>query len=175
MAAAQKCYQGPADRHWEPAPDFQVGQQVFIKAENIRTTRPSKKLSEKYLGPFDIIAHPGTHSFTLQLPEHLCAIHPVFHVSQLEPSVPNTIPNHTQPPPPPVKINDDIEYKIAKILDSKIDNWRKCKLLYYVWWAGYEGTDEENSWLLANELDHVQEVISDFHTRYPNKPGPLPL
>ena len=83
MAKAQARYQGPADRRREPAPDFQVGQQVYVSAEHIRTTRPSKKLSEKYLGPFDIIARPGTHSFTLQLPEHLCAIHPVFHVSQL--------------------------------------------------------------------------------------------
>jgi len=174
MAAAQKRYQGPADRRREPAPDFRVGQQVYVRAENISTTRPSKKLSEKYLGPFKIIAHPGTHSFTLRLPEHLRAIHPVFHVSQLEPSLPNTIPNRTQPPPPPVEINDDIEYEIAEILDSKIDNRRKCKLLYFVRWAGYEGTDEENSWLPANELDHAQEIVLDFHTRYPNKPGPLP-
>jgi hypothetical protein len=104
-------------------PDFQT---------LISTTRPSKKLSEKYLGPFEIIACPGSHLVTLWLPEHLHAIHPVFHVSQLEPSVPNTIPNCTQPPPPPVEIDDDIEYKIAEILDSKIDNRCKCKLLYYV-------------------------------------------
>ena len=175
MAAAQRHYQGPVDRRREPAPDFRVGQQVYVRTANISTTRPSKKLSEKYLGPFEIIARPGTHSFTLRLPEHLRAIHPVFHVSQLEPSVPNTIPNCTQPPPPPVEINDDIEYEIAEILDSKIDNRRKCKLLYFVRWAGYEGTDEENSWLPANELDHAQEVVMDFHSRYPNKPGPLPL
>jgi hypothetical protein len=108
MAAAQKCYQGPADRQREPAPDFHIGQQVYVCTENISTTRLSKKLS------------------------HLHAIHPVFHVSQLKPSVPNTIPNRTQPPPPPVDINDDIEYEIAKILDSKNDNQRKCKLLYFV-------------------------------------------
>jgi hypothetical protein len=39
-----------------PAPDFKVGEQVFVKAENICTTRLSKKLSEKNLGPYDIIA-----------------------------------------------------------------------------------------------------------------------
>ena len=173
MAKAQTCYQGPADRRREPTPDFQVGQQVYVSAEHIRTTRPSKKLSEKYLGPFDIIACPGTHSFTLWLPEHLCAIHPVFHVSQLEPLVPNTIPNHTQPPPPPVEINGEIEYKIAEILDSKINDRRRCKLLYYVKWSGYEGTDEETSWLPATELEHAQELVSDFHSRYLWKPGPL--
>ena len=49
------------------------------------------------------------------------AIHPVFHVSQLELSTPNTIPNRIQPPQPPVEVDANIEYKIAGILDSKLD------------------------------------------------------
>jgi hypothetical protein len=56
LSATQKCYQGPTDCQWTPAPDFKVGKQAFVKAENIRTTCPSKKLSEKSLGPFNIIA-----------------------------------------------------------------------------------------------------------------------
>ena len=95
MAKAQECYQGPADHQWSPTPDFQVGQQVYVSAEHIHTTQPSKKLTEKYLGPFDVIAQPGTHSVTLQLSNHLRAIYPVFHLSQLEPLVPNTIPHCT--------------------------------------------------------------------------------
>jgi hypothetical protein len=122
LSATQKHYQGPADCRRTPAPAFKVGEQAFAKAENIRTTHPSKKLSEKSLGPFDIIARPGTHSVTLRLPDHLCTIHPVFHVSQLEPATPNTIPNCTQPPPPLIEIDGEIEYEIAAILDSKIDN-----------------------------------------------------
>jgi hypothetical protein len=113
LSAAQKCYQGPTDRQQTPAPDFKVGEQAFVKAENICTTCPSTKLSEKSLGPFDIIARPGTHSVTLRLPDHLRAIHPVFHVSQLEPATPNTILNHTQPLPPPIEIDGEIEYEIA--------------------------------------------------------------
>ena len=71
----------------------------------------------------------------------------------LEPSIPNFIPKHTQPSPPPITIDDKLEYEISKILDSKLDNQRGvCKLLYLVKWSGYEGTDEETSWLLANEL-----------------------
>jgi hypothetical protein len=175
LSAAQKCYQGPVDRQQTPAPDFKVGKQAFVKAENIRTTHPSKKLSEKSLGPFDIIARPGTHSVTLRLPDHLHAIHPVFHVSQLEPAAPNTILNRTQPPPPPIEIDGKIEYEIAAILDSKINNRWKCRLLYFVRWAGYEGTDEEHSWLPATELKHAQELLSDFHAQYPRKPGPLPI
>jgi hypothetical protein len=56
----------------------------------------------------------------LQLPKQLCTIHPIFHVSQLEPSVLNTILNCTQLPPPPIKVDDDLEYEIAKILNMKL-------------------------------------------------------
>jgi len=49
------------------------------------------------------------------------SIHPVFHVSQLEPVTPNTIPNCIQPPLPPVEVNGEPEYEISEILDSKLD------------------------------------------------------
>ena len=121
MAAAQKRYQGPADARRSPAPDFKVSDQVYVKAKYFRSTRPSKKLSEKNLGPYPIIAQVGTLSFTIRFPASMRAVHPVFHVSQLEPAMPNTIPNRSQPPPPPVKVHGKPEYKITEILDSKLD------------------------------------------------------
>src|SRR5712692_393125 len=102
------------------------------------------------------------HSRTLQLPNTMRAVHPVFHVSQLEPSVPNMIPNRVQPPPLPIEIDGETEYEIAEILDSKIDRRQcNCKLLYLVCWLGYEGTDDETSWLLATELSHASDLVSD--------------
>jgi hypothetical protein len=172
ISLAQKRYQKSADKRRSPAPDFQIGQEVYVLAKYLHTTRPSKKLSEKYLGPYKIIGQPGTLSFTLRLPDSLHAVHPVFHVSMLEPAPQNIIPNRTQPPPPPVEVEGELEYEISEILDSKVDNRRKCKLLYLVRWAGYENSDEETSWLLADELDHASELVSDFHAAYPNKPRP---
>jgi hypothetical protein len=102
------------------------------------------------------------------------AVHPVFHVSMLEPSSPNTIPNWTQPPPLPVVIDGKPKFEVSEILDANIDNRRKkCKLLYLVRWTGYEGTDEETSLILATELDHDSELVRDFHASYPSKPAPL--
>jgi len=102
------------------------------------------------------------------------AVHPVFHVSQLEPAIPNTIPDRIQPLPPPVKVDGEPEFEISKILNSKVDHCRKtCKLLYLVRWSGYEGTDEETSWLLATELGNATELLEDYHVRYLDKPGPL--
>jgi hypothetical protein len=101
-------------------------------------------------------------------------IHPVFHVIMLKPETPNTIPNRIQPPPPLIDIEGEQEYEIAQVLDSKVDQRRKCKLLYLVKLSGYKGTDEETSWLPAKELEHAAELVMDFHLSYPHKPGPTP-
>ena len=94
----------------------------------------------------------------------------------LEPCTPNSIPDHIQPPPPPVLIDGEPKYKILEILDSKLDNQRRlCKLLYLVRWFGYKGTNDETSWLPANELAHASDIVSDFHVKYPSKPGPIPV
>ena len=173
MHLAQEQYQGPADSRWIPAPAFEIGSSAFVKAKYFCSTWPSQKLAEKNLGPFEIIARPGSHSHTLRLPQGMKAVHPVFHVSQLEPAIPNTIPNCVQPLPPPIEIEGEPEYEIAKILDSKIDrHHHNCKLLYLVHWLGYEGTNEDTSWLLAMELGHASDLVSDFHSCYPAKPGP---
>lgn len=68
-------------------PPSRVGDRVFLRTDHIRTNRTARKLSEKKIGPFLIISM----SFTLQLPSTI-RIHPVFHVSQLEPEFPNTLP-----------------------------------------------------------------------------------
>ena len=145
---AQTRYSAAANKCRTPSPDFVIGGKVFVKSDHIRTTRPSKKLAEKYLGPFEIIAQVGTHSFTLRLPSSVHAIHPVFHVSMLEPSTPNPFPAREAILEPLVILDREPEYEISEILDSKNDKHRKCRLQYLVRWAGYEGTDEETSWLL---------------------------
>ena len=176
IVLSQEHYQISTDRNRMPPPDFKFGDQAFVKAKFFRTIQPSKKLSEKYFGPYKIIAQAGPLSWTLHLPDSMWAVHPVFHISMLKYAVSDPIPNQYQTPPPPVVVDGEPEYEILEILDSKLNNRRRaCKLLYLVWWSGYEGTDEETSWLLATELAHTSKLISDFHQKYPNKPGPLSI
>jgi hypothetical protein len=171
---SQDRYKKYANNRRLPSPQFKIGDEVYVKGQFFRTTRPSKKLSEKNYGPYEIIAQPGSLSFTLRLPPAMRAVHPVYHVSMLEDAPHSAIPNRTTDPPPPVEIDGEVEYEIAEILDTKLDRRRRCKLLYLVRWTGYEGTDEETSWITADELEHAQELVSDFHRAYPNKPGPPP-
>jgi len=175
ISTAQQRYQKSTDARRSPTPDFKVGDKVFVKAQFFQTTRPSKKLSEKYLRPYEIIAQPGTLLFTLHLPESMCSVHLIFHVSMLEPITSNTFSKRIQLAPAPVIIDGEPEYEISQIVDSKIDHQWACKLLYKVIWLGYENTGDESKWISASELTHAADLVSDFHIAYPAKPGPLPL
>ena len=63
MANAQLRYQGLADAKCSPTPDFKVGDQVYVKAKYFQSTWPSKKLSEKNLAPYTIIAQVALQAF----------------------------------------------------------------------------------------------------------------
>jgi len=90
IAKAQRQYQPSADSCQQQPPDFQVGQSVFVRSQYFWTMRLSKKLSEKYLGPYEIITQPSLQSFTLRLLDTMRAVHPIFHISMLKPATPNT-------------------------------------------------------------------------------------
>ncbi|MBW0561520.1 hypothetical protein O181_101235 [Austropuccinia psidii MF-1] len=70
---------------------------------------PPKKLSERWLGPFPILKKVSTHAYHLKLPSQWKSIHPVFHISLLEPVKTSTIPERHQEPPPPIIIEEEEE------------------------------------------------------------------
>jgi hypothetical protein len=61
-------------------------------------------------------------------------IHPVFHVSLLEPYKKSQIPNEISLPPPPIEIDHNLEYEVEEILDSRLQHRR---LEYFIHWKGY--------------------------------------
>ena len=95
-------------------------------------------------------------------------LHPVFHVSLLEPYHENTLPDHIIPPPPPVQLDGEPEYEVAAILDSKLI---RRHLYYLVDWVGYPPS--ERSWEPAANVAHAAAKVAEFHRQFPDKPGPL--
>ena len=165
MEKAKEKYRYFADKNQKIHPDFKCGDKVWLQKKHISTSRPSNKLDFRKIGPFTIIKKINSVAYKLNLPPSM-KIHPVFHVSLLEPYYPNQFPNRTQPAPPPITINDQEAFSIKAILDSK---YVRNKLMYLVDWEGY--TAEEQSWEPAENID-APDLIQQFHTKYPSKPGP---
>ena len=53
------------DCHQTPAPEYQVGDRVYLDASNIWTTHPSWKLSHHLLGPFTVESWVSHSSYRL--------------------------------------------------------------------------------------------------------------
>ena len=166
MKLAQEHAKEFADKHWSTPPAFKKGDQVWLLWHNIKTTWPPGKLDFKQLGPFTILKEINPVAFHLDLPLSM-KTHNVFYVSLLKPYSPNTIPGCQQDPPPPVIVEDQTEYEVDKILDSKI---LQQKLFYLVDWKGY--SPSKCSWEPADHLSHCPNLVQEFHLRYPLKPTP---
>ncbi|MBW0556109.1 hypothetical protein O181_095824 [Austropuccinia psidii MF-1] len=93
LESAIRRFKKYADRNRAIPPYFQPGDKVWLASKNIKTTRPTKKLSERWLGPFEVLKKICSHAYNLNLPQQWRSVHPVFHVSLLEPVRQSTIPN----------------------------------------------------------------------------------
>ena len=160
---AQDAYAEQANKDRIAPPIFRPGDLVWLLRRHISTTRPSDKLDFKRLGPFSILEKISTHAYRLDLPRTM-KIHPVFHVSLLEPTASDPLPNQVQPPPPPVIVDGEEEYRVEEILDVKTTR-RQPK--YLVRWTGYS-TPTWEPYDLIKDL----EALDTFYERYPSKPRP---
>jgi len=89
------------------------GDRVYLLRKNIKTQRPSSKLDHVKLGPFKIRKQISSVNYELDLPTGM-QIHPVFHVSLLEPASPET---PLQVKPTLIEPGDQGEYEPEQILD----------------------------------------------------------
>ncbi|KNZ48486.1 uncharacterized protein VP01_5633g1, partial [Puccinia sorghi] len=151
--SASQSYKQQANKLFLKTPSFNIGDSVWLDAHKIRTTRPTLILLERKLGPFKIKSVVPNHAFKLSLPLKWKAIHPVFHVSLLEPAK-GLYPGKTHPPPEPVNVQDHLEWEVSCILDHA--RLRKGKLQYLVEWAGHQSDKDQTSWEPANHLRNSQ-------------------
>jgi hypothetical protein len=103
IKTANELYAEYANQMQIESPEFPDNSLVFVKSKYFRITRPLHKLSDKYLGPYQVIKHAGSSSIVLELPHKLHQVHPVFYVSMLEPFPDNLIPNRTSSVTPRVE------------------------------------------------------------------------
>ncbi|KAG9225531.1 hypothetical protein CCMSSC00406_0003034 [Pleurotus cornucopiae] len=153
-----------ADQRVGEMPEYKVGDKAFIFTDNLNTSRPSRKLKQKKIGPYEVVAVPTKNAITLKIPKTL-SIHPTISTHQTEKANMPTIPGQKTPPPPLVQIQGENEYEVENILDSRL---RQGRLEYLVKWKGY--TDEHNTWEPKKNLENAPEQTRAFHSRHSAAP-----
>jgi hypothetical protein len=152
------------NQRWMPAPEFHPGDKVYLDGTDITTTRPSRKLSHKYLGPFPVVQKVGNNIYRLRIPPSMSCIHPVFNVVKLTPASDDPITERrTAPPPPPEIVDGEEEWVVEEILDSKMMN---RKLRYLVKWKDFGIEHNLNSWEPWYNV-HAPELVAEFYRKHP--------
>ena len=108
------------DKHWNPAPDYKVGQQVWLSTDNLHMLNcTSKKLMEKWIGPYEV-TRVTPNAVKLKLPKTL-RIHPVMNVLHVTPYL-GPLPSQPMSCPGPVHVSEehDEEYEVDYIVASHI-------------------------------------------------------
>jgi transposase InsO family protein len=138
-----------ANKKRKMAPQLKKGDKVYLLTKNLRTTRPSKKLDHVKVGPFLISERISPVNYQLQLPQD-AKIHPVFHISLLEPAHEETPLQNTFH----YEVEEDNEYEVERIVDHR-GTPNECE--YLVKWKGYPET--ENTWEPSRNLNNCKELL----------------
>ena len=140
-------------------PTFKKGDKVFLSRQNLKTKRPSRKLDNLRLGPFEILEELGPVNYKLQLPSGM-RIHPVFHKKLLEPA------------PQEAELLQDVELEDDEYVVEEVKDLRKIKgqWKYLVKWEGWP--ESHNTWEPEGNLTNCKSLVREYHRKHPQKRGP---
>lgn len=176
ITLANKRYSTAYNRKHTAGPLFEVGDHVLLSMENMKTTRPSKKLDYRHAGPFRVLAKISDYAYQLDIPADWHRFD-IFPVSLLRPYTPPLYPHQTTTPSPLATLDNDAStiplYRIATFLNSR-NNSDSGKLEYLVEWEGLEGTAEQVSWMSPSSLTddpRFTAAVEEFHLLHPKKPS----
>nr|KYP41792.1 Transposon Ty3-G Gag-Pol polyprotein [Cajanus cajan] len=150
MQSRQKSY---ADRRRKPL-EFVEGEHVFLKVTPTSSVGRARKLTPRFVDPYQIIQRVGPVAYRLALPPSLSNLHDVFHVSQLRKYIHD--PSHVvELDDVQVKENLTYEKLLVAVVDHKLKEPRgKSVALVKVLW---DAATSEATW----------EVEQQYRERYP--------
>jgi len=147
-----------ADRSRKEAEEYRVGDKVLISTKDFSMElrkRVTKKLTEKFIGPYVVKKVVSENAVELELPAML-RIHPVVNVRRLV-KYREQVEGQKKIPPPPVEVAGEKEYEVEEILDRQE---RRGKTKYLVKWKEYMA--EGNTWEGLENLKNMGEKIEEF-------------
>ncbi|ESK81337.1 hypothetical protein Moror_16719 [Moniliophthora roreri MCA 2997] len=135
---------------------FAKGQKVWLEGKNLDFGYPTKKLSPKREGPFEIEEVMGPVTYKLKLLRQW-RIHPVFHVGLLSPYKEMEEHGANFLEPSLDIIEGHKEFKIEAIIGYKP---RKYLKKFLVSWKRYDSS--HNEWKKKAELEHAMELYLEY-------------
>jgi len=158
LVRSQEEMKRQADRSRKEAEEYRVDDKVLISTKDFSMElikRATKKLTEKFIGPYVVRKIVSENVVELELLA-LLRIHPVVNVRRIV-KYQKQVKGQKKIPPPPVEVASEKKYEVEEILDRQE---RRGKTKYLVKWKGY--TAEKNTWEGLENLKNVTEKIEEF-------------
>ena len=154
-AQARMCKTADAKRHAEA---FEVGEFALLSTKGLKLSPlATKKLLNKWLGPFEVIKRVVEVAYELSLPASMSRIHPVSHVSLLRKY------NRVSSPPSAVLLDGEEECEIQQVLSHRDRSRGKQKKRQPEYFMSWEGMGPEHSeWLRDSDLTNAAELVQDY-------------
>jgi len=145
-----------ADRGRKETEKWKEGDWVLLSTKDlVFKERPSKKLMERYVGPYAIEKVVSLNAVKLRLPSSM-RIHPVVNVSQIV-RYKEQVKGQKKEEEKPVEVEGVEEWEVEKILNKKkIRGVEK----YLIRWKGFMA--EGDTWERRENLKNAEELIEEF-------------
>ena len=145
-----------------PLAQYNVNEQVWLKAKHLTLPYQTTKLTPKCHGPFRILKQVSPVAYKLELPP-AWTIHPVFHASLLTPYHETIEHGANYQWPPPKMIEDQEEYEEEQVISHQYYGCKKA-LQYLICWKGYSVAD--NTWEPADQV-FTDALVKAYHRKHP--------
>jgi hypothetical protein len=154
-----------ANRHRISTSDYQVKNQVWLSIKNIQIDRSSRKLDHKMIKSFQILKKRDS-SYKLDHSNEM-NIHSIFHISLLRKNSQDLISDQIISSSSSIIINDEKEYDVEYIIDSRlIKRVLNKRLQYNIRWIKHSSN---RKWYSIENFEDAKEIVTNYHQRYFDK------
>jgi len=162
LEKAQEEIKKYTDRKRAEVDEYRVEELVMLSTRDLKyqiVSRRTKKLIEKFVGPYKIKKVILLNAVELELPS-IVKIHLVVNVSRVQKYV-GQVEGQRKEQLAPAIIKGEKEWEVEKILNKQ---QIRGKNKYLVWWKGF--TAESSTWEGKKNLENTKKTVKEFEKEY---------